>query len=240
LTQCRHCKGLVTGKPENGAFQLYTVGFENLTSPIPTSLSYEKAVVLPLATSTAAAGLYMKDFLHLPYPTKNPKATNKSLLVNGASSSVGSLAVQLAVASGLTIVATASAHNFAFVKGLGATEVYDYKDKSIVDNLVSALKKHGEYAGAYDAIGTPDAIKLSAAVTEKLGGGFIASTLEPPKDLPSGVRSAWCMFIHAILSTPHPTNQFSKVSHQVLYLRSQKLDTPCGEITSLLPLLMVA
>jgi len=141
----------------------------------------------------------MKDFLHLPYPTKDAKATGKAILVNGASSSVGSLAVQLAVASGVKVVATASAHNFDFVKGLGASEVFDYNSKTVVDEVVSALKKCGDFSGAYDAIGLPDSTKLCASVTEKLGGGFIASTLEPPKDLPSGVKSAWC-FAPAIAS----------------------------------------
>ncbi|TID16030.1 oxidoreductase-like protein [Venturia nashicola] len=86
-----HCKGLATGSPENGAFQLYTVAFENLTSPIPESLMYEKAVVLPPAISTAASGLYMKDYLNLAYPSQNAKETNKVLFVNGASSSVGAI-----------------------------------------------------------------------------------------------------------------------------------------------------
>lgn len=148
-----------------------------------------------MAISTAAAGLYMKDFLHLPYPTKNAKATNKALFVNGASSSVGALTVQLASASGLKVIATASPRNFDFVKSLGATEVFDYNDKNIVDVLVSSLKKHGEFAGVYDAISSAEAFKISISVAEKLGGGFITGTLAPPEDLPKGVKSAWCMFL---------------------------------------------
>jgi NADPH:quinone reductase-like Zn-dependent oxidoreductase len=165
-----------------------------LTSPIPDSLSYEKAVVLPLAISTAASGLYMKGFLNLPYPSKNAKAINKALLVNGASSSIGAVTVQLAVASGLKVIATASSSNFDFVKSLGATEVFDYKDKDIVDTLVLSLKKHGEFVGVYDAISTPDAFKITTTVAEKLGGGFIAATLAPPENLPKSVKGAWCMF----------------------------------------------
>jgi NADPH:quinone reductase-like Zn-dependent oxidoreductase len=175
-----------------------------LTSPIPDSLSYEKAVVLPLAISTAASGLYMKGLLNLPYPSKNAKATNKVLLVNGASSSVGAVTVQLAIASGLKVIATASSSNFDFVKSLGATEVFDYKDKDIVDTLVLSLKKHGEFVGIYDAISTPNAFKITTTVAEKLGGGFIAATLAPPENLPKTVKGAWCMFptsIRFLLST---------------------------------------
>lgn len=86
------------------------------------------------------------------------------------------------------------------MKSLGATEVFDYGEKDIVDVLVSSLKKHGEFAGVYDAISTPEAFKVSTGVTEKCGGGFIAATLAPPEDLPEGVRSAWCMFLLLLLS----------------------------------------
>jgi NADPH:quinone reductase-like Zn-dependent oxidoreductase len=134
----------------------------------------------------------MKDYLHLPYPTKNPKSTGKVLLVYGASSSVGSIAVQLAIASGFKVIATASAHNHDYVKDLGATEVCDHSDKNIVDNLISALKKNGDFAGAFDTISYPQTMKVCAEVTEKLGGGFISTTLGPPQDLPPGVRAAWC------------------------------------------------
>jgi NADPH:quinone reductase-like Zn-dependent oxidoreductase len=187
----RHCKGLSTGKPEHNAFQLYTVGFENLTALIPSSLSFERAVVLPLAISTASCGLYLKDFLHLPYPTKNPKPTGKTILIYGASSSVGSAAVQLAVASGVTVVATASKRNAPFVVSLGATAVLDYSEESLVADLVVELRKYGEFAGIYDCIASPDTLRNSISVAEKLGGGFIAATLTPPKDLPKGVTAEW-------------------------------------------------
>ncbi|RDI76943.1 hypothetical protein Vi05172_g13044 [Venturia inaequalis] len=197
-----HCKGLATGSPENGAFQLYTVAFENLTSTIPQSLTYEKAVVLPLAISTAASGLYMKEFLNLPYPSKNAKATNKVLFVNGASSSVGAVTIQLAVASGIKVIATASPANFEFAKRLGVKEVFDYKEKDVGDAIVEATKKCGEFAGVYDAISSPEALKLSIEVAEKLGGGFVAATLAPPEELPKTVKAAWCFALAIATKEP--------------------------------------
>lgn len=150
--------------------------------------------MLPLAISTAASGLYMKEYLNLPFPSKNAKATNGVLFVNGASSSVGAVTVQLAIASGLDVIATASPGNFEFVKSLGAREVFDYKEKDIGDGIVEAVGGIGVFKGIYDAISTPEALKLSVEVAEKLGGGFVAATLAPPENLPEGVRSAWCMF----------------------------------------------
>jgi NADPH:quinone reductase-like Zn-dependent oxidoreductase len=134
----------------------------------------------------------MKDYLHLPYPSKSPKSTGKTVLVYGASSSVGATAVQLAVASGVKVIATASKHNHDFVKALGATEVLDYKSNTIEEDLVAALKTSGGFAGVYDSVSEPDTIKLCAQVVDKLGGGFISCTLDPPEGLPKSVSAVWC------------------------------------------------
>lgn len=184
--------GLATKNSENGGFQLYSVANTALVAKIPNSITYEKAVVLPLAISTASSGLYLKTYLGLPYPTTSPKPTGKSILINGASSSVGAVAVQLAVASGLKVITTASPKNHDLAVSLGATEVFDHRDPDIVEKLVKALKSAGEFAGVYDAIAGPETLKVCASVTEKLGGGFMACTLDPPKDLPAGVKASWC------------------------------------------------
>ncbi|KAJ9639472.1 hypothetical protein H2201_002869 [Coniosporium apollinis] len=191
-----HCHGLGTGKPEHAGFQLQTICPEILASPIPDSLPYEHAVVLPLAISTAAAGLYQKSHLGLPYPTKDAKPSGKTLLVWGGSSSVGSTAIQLAVASGIDVVSVASKRNIEYVKGLGAKEVFDYNDENCVDDIVEALKK-GEFAGVYDSISMPDAFKKWGQVVEKMGGGKAATVLPPPGDLDESIEAAgvWAIAI---------------------------------------------
>lgn len=88
--------------------------------------------------------------LALPLPSAKPTPANKALLVWGGSSSVGTAAVQLGVAAGFDVVATASPRNFDLVKGLGARAVLDYSDAGVVAALVDELKKGGEFAGAYD------------------------------------------------------------------------------------------
>jgi NADPH:quinone reductase-like Zn-dependent oxidoreductase len=189
-----HCIYLVTKKPDHAAFQLYSVGFTGLTCKIPDSLSFKDACVLPLAISTAASGLHMKNFLKLPYPSTNPKPTGKSILVFGASSSVGAVAVQMAIASGLKVIATASKPNHDMVKSLGATEVFDHKEFDVVSKIMRALKSAGEPAGVYDAIGLASARKICADVLQAFDGGFIASTLnvEEGEKLPDNVKSSMC------------------------------------------------
>ena len=139
--------------------------------------------MLPLAISTAASGLYQKEFLGLPYPTAEPKPSGKTILVWGGSSSVGGTVIQLAVASGLEVVSTASEKNFALVKALGAKHVLDYSTETVVDDIVSLLKGR-EFVGGYDAISTPETIKASADIVHRLGGGKLAKVL--PGELGSG------------------------------------------------------
>jgi NADPH:quinone reductase-like Zn-dependent oxidoreductase len=70
--------------------------------------------------STAACGLFQEDHLALQRSSALPKPTSKTLLVWGGSTSVGSNAIQLAVAAGYEVFTTASPKNFDYVKKLGA------------------------------------------------------------------------------------------------------------------------
>jgi len=184
-----HALGRATSNPKHGGFQLYTVGHEITVAPIPDSLAYEKAVVLPLAISTAAAGLYQNDFLALPYPTIDAKPTGKTILIWGGASSVGSTAIQLARGSGLEVVSTASKRNLEYVKALGAQTVLDYSGSTVVEDIVNLLKET-EFVGAYDAISSPETLKATAEIVSRLGGGKIAIVLRAPAEgLPSNVTT---------------------------------------------------
>ncbi|MFC1402121.1 MULTISPECIES: NADP-dependent oxidoreductase [Streptacidiphilus] len=80
-------------------------------APIPPSLDFP-AAALPAAVETATRAL---DQLGV--------ADGSRLLVNGASGSVGSAAVQLAVARGARVIGTASPANHAYLRSLGAEPV---------------------------------------------------------------------------------------------------------------------
>ena len=126
--------------PANSAFQLYTVLLINAASPIPSTLSYESAAVLPLGLSTAACGLFEKDQLGLQFPSTSPKPTGKTLLVWGGSTSVGCNAIQLGVAAGYEVFTTCSPKNFDYVKKLGASQAFDYNSKTVVNDLIHAFE----------------------------------------------------------------------------------------------------
>jgi NADPH:quinone reductase-like Zn-dependent oxidoreductase len=123
-----------------GAFQIYSVIADHMASPIPDELSFERAAVLPLGLSTAACGLFQKDFLALQLPSAEARPTGKALLITGGATSVGSNAIQLAVAAGYEVLTTASPHNFDYVKSLGASQAFDYHSQTLAPAIIAALK----------------------------------------------------------------------------------------------------
>lgn len=178
---------------EYAGFQLYTKTEALVASKLPSSLTFTQGSVLPLALSTASAGLYAPEQLALPFPSLSPQPSNKIVLIWGGSSSVGATAIQLATASGVTVISTASSHNISFVKSLGAAHVFEHSSSSVVDDILSTIEGSGkEFAGVFDAISVKESYAALSALYGKLKTGVrkIATTL-PPSDLPEDVAAAW-------------------------------------------------
>jgi len=169
-----------------GGFQDYVVLLAHMAAPIPDSMPFADAAVLPLGLSTAACGLFQKDFLGLNAPSAAPRPTGKTLLVWGGSTSVGSNAIQLAVAAGYDVVTTASPRNFDYVKRRGAREAFDYRSKTVIADIVSALRGR-EIAGAL-AIGPGSAAACVDIVGAGKGARFVALATPPASfdNVPAG------------------------------------------------------
>jgi NADPH:quinone reductase-like Zn-dependent oxidoreductase len=159
--------------PAEGAFQDYTVLVDYMAAPIPEAMTYESAAVLPLAVSTAACGLFQKDHLALQHPSAAPRPTGKTLLVWGGSTSVGGNAIQLAVAAGYEVVATASPRNFDYLRKLGAKQVFDYNSKTVVADIVAALR--GKTIAGAIAIGTRSTAPCFDIVHACKGDKFVST-----------------------------------------------------------------
>lgn len=101
----------VFGFDASGAAQA-EVAVLSVHAPIPASLDFAAAAALPAAIETAVRAL---DHLGV--------RDGSTLLVNGASGSVGSAAVQFAVARGARVIGTANKANHDFVRSLGAEPV---------------------------------------------------------------------------------------------------------------------
>ncbi|OAL39229.1 hypothetical protein AYO20_01547 [Fonsecaea nubica] len=183
-----HALGFITGKSEGWGFQTYTIIPAHAAAAIPQSLSYEDAAVIPMAFSTAVGGLYQDGFLGLRLPQNSHEKTDQTLLVWSGSSSVGSAVIQLAAASGVNVIATASPRNFEYCKSIGATEVFDHADENIVEKLAARLEQ-SSLVGAFDAFGAEDSTRKVAGILSRIGGGLIATAGQPPAELPEGVTA---------------------------------------------------
>ena len=143
--------------------------------------------------------------LGLPYPTLQTPAPSagKTLVVYGASSSVGSMTTQIAAATGINVIAIAGAHNHDLVKRCGAAQVFDHKDSSVVENVINAAKANqSEFVGVFDAISTPETYARDLAILEKLGGGHLACVHPPPADnVPSNVKTGMIFAVNDV-ATP--------------------------------------
>jgi NADPH:quinone reductase-like Zn-dependent oxidoreductase len=169
-----------------GGFQDYAVLLAHMASPIPAAMTFEDACVLPLGISTAACGLFQNDFLAMTAPSAAPTPAGKTLLIWGGSTSVGSNAIQLAVAAGYDVITTASPRNFAYVQQLGAREAFDYGSKTVIADIVTALRGR-EIAGAL-AIGAGSAAACIDIVGACQGNRFVAMATPPTSfdNVPAG------------------------------------------------------
>lgn len=185
-----------------GGCQIYVLVWANVCAHIPASMSFQDAAVFPWGVGTAVGGLFEKEYLGLElpaFPTREPpKGDKKKVLIWGGATSVGSNAIQLAVAAGYEVVSTASPHNFEYVKSLGASKVFDYHDPGAVDAIVEELKDEGggKHVGAV-AIGSLlgennsafVAVTCAEIVARCPGKKFVACAMIPPDNIPEGVEA---------------------------------------------------
>ena len=100
-----------------------TVADQGAIATIPENLSYGDAVAVCFGGTTALI------FFRL-----GKLAAGETLLINGASGAVGTMAVQLAKHLGAEVTGVCSDANAELVRGLGADHVIDYKTEDFTRN----------------------------------------------------------------------------------------------------------
>ena len=113
----------VYGELLGGAFAEYVCAKVDALALMPRSRGYESAAAIPWAATTALQGL--RDVGGIE-PGDN-------VLVNGASGSVGTYAVQLAKALGATVTAVCSTRNVERMRRLGADATVDYSEEDFTE-----------------------------------------------------------------------------------------------------------
>ena len=101
----------------------------------PSNLSFGQAAVLPVGSMTALFLLNRAKIM-----------SGSKVLVYGASGSVGSYAVQIAIAKSAQVTAMCSAYNFDLMESLGVDDYIDYRTQGI-----GSIP--GEFDVIFDAVG---------------------------------------------------------------------------------------
>ncbi|MEU6987036.1 NADP-dependent oxidoreductase [Streptomyces sp. NPDC046324] len=167
----------VFGWTTTGAYAEYALA--EVFVPKPTGLTWAQAASIPVAGETAQRVL---DLLGLE--------EGETLLLHGAAGMVGSVAVQLAVAAGVTVIGTASERNHAYLRSLGAIPVA-YGD-GLADRVRAAAPQGVD--AVFDAAGhdtLPVSIELTGGAKERIvtiaapdaeehGIVFSGVTVDPP------------------------------------------------------------
>lgn len=91
----------------------------------PTNLSFQEAASIPLVGLTSWDALVVKGRLR----------SGQKALIHAGSGGVGTFAIQLAKDLGAYVATTCSARNHELVRGLGADEVIDYREKEFEKEL---------------------------------------------------------------------------------------------------------
>lgn len=129
----------------------------------PAGLPFEAAAAIPLAGATALDAV---DAISIK--------PGDVVLIAGATGGVGSVAVQLAVQRGATVIATAQpGEEDAFVRGLGASDTIDYSTRDVA-NPVRAKFPDG-IAALIDTVNRDEAFRSVADLVRD--GGRIATSL---------------------------------------------------------------
>lgn len=166
-----------------GGLQEYAPLSEHLTTSIPHSLTWEQAAVLPMGVSVSTKLLFHKDMLALDLPSLEPAHKEETVLIWGGSTSMGSCAIQLAVAAGYEVITTASLHNFEYVKALGASQVFDHSSPTVKGDLIAAFQGRtiaGAVANGAPLKDGPFIVETCADVVRSCHGKqFVAMTMAP-------------------------------------------------------------
>lgn len=102
-----------------GAYAEYALVKANEVAAKPARATHIEAAALPLVALTAWQALFATADLQ----------PGQTVLIHAGAGGVGTMAVQLAKWKGATVVATASADNHDFLRGLGADRVIDYRNE---------------------------------------------------------------------------------------------------------------
>ena len=155
-----------------GGFAEYALAHADRLARMPERVSFEEAAGLVVGGGTAWDGLVDRGRLQ----------AGETVLITAAAGGVGSAAVQLAAAVGARPLGVASPRNRDYLRGLGASEVFDYHTGDWVQQVRAAVP--GGVDVLFDAAGGQTRNQAVGAVRE---GGRAIFLSGAPAQLRPGV-----------------------------------------------------
>jgi len=152
--------------PAGGGFAELALASSDRVAPMPGKASFTEAAGLVIAGGTAHKGLVDVGRLQ----------AGETVLITAAAGGVGSLAVQIAAAVGARPLGVASPANHDYLRGLGASEVFDYHAADWVQQVRAAIP--GGVDLLFDAAGGQTRDQALGAVRD--GGRALFIVLQSP------------------------------------------------------------
>jgi NADPH:quinone reductase len=160
--------------PAGGGFAELALASADRLATMPDQASFEEAAALVIGGGTAHEGLIDRGRLQ----------AGDTVLITAAAGGVGSAAVQIAAAVGARALGVASLGNHDYLRGLGASEVFDYHAADWVQQLRAAVP--GGVDLLFDCAGGQTRDQALDAVRN--GGRAISIVLAgPPAELERGI-----------------------------------------------------
>ncbi|EOA86439.1 hypothetical protein ACJQWK_05874 [Exserohilum turcicum] len=204
---CGYVHGSNPAEPGNGAFAEYLRAHVQLIYLVPKGMPELEAAALGVGLGTAALALWKAmDLPASPVDLLPLDSPPVYVLVYGASTASGTMALQLLKLSGYTPIATCSPQNFSLVKSYGAAYVFDYADEA-TQNEIKQLTG-GRLAYALDCVTDSSSAAYCASTMARTGGRYITLELcsEDLKPKRRSIKQDW-IFALDIFGEPIPLSR---------------------------------
>ena len=156
---------------QEGAYAQKLAIKASIVASKPDQLSHAECAALALAGLTALVSI--EDTLKL--------VRGETILIQGGAGGVAGFAIQFAKHIGARVITTASAANHAYVRGLGADEVIDYRTEDFTQKVSGC-------DAVFDTVGGEVALKSFAVLRPGGRAAFIGSgAAAPPSPRPDVV-----------------------------------------------------
>lgn len=144
----------------SGSFAEFVTAAVSTVAPAPQKVNLTQAAALPLVGASAVQAIEQHIRLQ----------RDQKILIHGGAGGIGSVAIQVAKSIGAYVATTALADDRAYVQGLGADQVIDYKKEAFEERLK-------DFDAVFDTVGG-DTTEKSFKVLKQ--GGTLVSMVGQP------------------------------------------------------------